>query len=142
MAGKPKVGEVVPVIKWQLLLDGDCRRIQKCRGVFFLAVAERGKKTKKSSQLESAEKADREVDEKLERKKKQFPGLCIPDDHDRVQKLVEHEEEDVKVAQEAMNEVRKPFCSAKHTHSTGQRMFLGHYCDIPLRSNYNMSTLS
>ena len=86
-------------------------------------VVEKGKKNKKPSQLESVEKADREVDEKLERKKKQFPGLCIPDDHNRVQKLVEPEEEDVKVAQEAMNEVRKPFCLAKHAHSMGQRLF-------------------
>lgn len=61
---------------------------------------------KKASEPEP-EKCDKEVDEKLERKKKQFPGLCIPDDHDHAQKLIEHRQEDVKVAQEAMNEVKK-----------------------------------
>ena len=72
----------------------------------FLPFVEKSKKLKKVGELEPG-KCDAEVDENLERKKAQFPGLCIPDDHARVQKLIEHREEDVKVAQEAMSEVRK-----------------------------------
>ena len=72
----------------------------------ILTVIDKAKKTKKTDELEP-EKCEKEADENLERKKKQFPGLCIPNDHDRVQKLIEHQEEDVKVAREAMSEVRK-----------------------------------
>ena len=46
-------------------------------------------------------------------KKKQFPGLCLPDDPTRAKQLLivgkeeeeEEESEDVKVAKEALNEV-------------------------------------
>ena len=37
-------------------------------------------------------------------KKKQFPGLCIPDDQRRAQNLL-YDGEDVKVAKEALSEV-------------------------------------
>ena len=44
---------------------------------------EKAKKTKAGEP--EPERSGRVLDENLEKKKKQFPGLCIPDDHDRVQ---------------------------------------------------------
>lgn len=38
-------------------------------------------------------------------KKKQFPGLCIPDDQQRAQALL-HNKEDMEVAAEALSEVK------------------------------------
>ena len=46
-----------------------------------------------------------EAEEKLEQQKRQFPGLAMPDNTDRVMKLLKPETADAKIATEAMGEV-------------------------------------
>ena len=46
-----------------------------------------------------------EAEEKLEQQKRQFPGLAMPDNTDRVMKLLKPETADTKIATEAMGEV-------------------------------------
>ena len=67
-----------------------------------------GKKKKKKikSEKEGEEPAE---DPELKKKKKQFPGLCIPDNTEHAQKLI-IPEEDKMVASDAMNEV----CTKAH----------------------------
>lgn len=63
-----------------------------------------GKEKKKGVFEEAADS----IESKLTLEKKRFPGLSMPDNPERVQKLLEeeyHESEDVRVAKEALSEV-------------------------------------
>ena len=51
------------------------------------------------------EQAANEIETLIKQRKKQFPGLCIPDDEKQAQTLL-YNREDEKVAKEALNEVR------------------------------------
>lgn len=77
------------------------------------------KKKKVSKTTGTSESASKPLDPVVEEKKKRFPGLSLPDDTERVQKLLElddregpseggvkEENQDVKIASEALSEVR------------------------------------
>ena len=71
-------------------------------GLSFLSTP--GKEKKKGVFEEAADS----IESKLTLEKKRFPGLSMPDNPERVQKLLEeeyHESEDVRVAKEALSEV-------------------------------------
>ena len=76
------------------------------------------KKKKKASKATDASESAKSLDPVVEERKKRFPGLSLPDDTERVQKLLEldkregltdggvkEENQDVKIANEALNEV-------------------------------------
>ena len=76
------------------------------------------KKKKACKATDASELASKSLDPVVEERKKRFPGLSLPDDTERVQKLLEldkregltaggvkEENQDVKIANEALNEV-------------------------------------
>lgn len=95
------------------------------------------KKKKKAGKQasDSSESTSQPVDPVVEEKKKRFPGLSLPDNEGRVQGLLLPEEregnggdgvkedvKDVKVASEALNEVRNTVCSLLPRCCLGNRV--------------------